>query len=1596
MAKKEEMYSYILQQVGSGQLDKNIAAHLIHYLRQDQQKETDNDIAIVGIAARLGQADTDARLEQLLHLGIDSIQDIPANRQENAALFLPMLPIDQAKAQFDRVGYLPEIDQFDPGFFQISPREASLMDPNQRLFLQLAWEAIEEAGYGGAKLAGSKTGVFIGYSTDFGEVYKKGIQLLAPEAMGIAIPGNIQSIIASRISYLLDLKGPAVVIDTACSSTLVAIHFACRQLIEGSCDLALAGGIKLHLFPLKSHEHVKIGIESSDERTKAFDASSDGTGKGEGMGAVLLKPLKKALEDRDHIHAVIKGSAINQDGNSIGITAPNSKAQEEVICEAWEIAGIDPETISYIEAHGTGTKLGDPIEIEGISRAFSRYTKKKQFCAIGSLKTNIGHLDHAAGIAGLVKVIHAMKSKKLFPSLHFQKPNPNIDFSSSAVYVNDQLREWSTAGALRTAGISSFGLSGTNCHMVLQEAPPAFAERQQAASLHLLPLSAKEEQVLLTLVAEYASYVSRNRQVDLDDLCYTASTGRGHYSHRLAIVFADCDDLLSKLEQLKKHGLASGENVRYQVHEGEAGGDTTMGRAGAGVWRRVTEEEKQVRTLQAEQKLQDMKSALPNRELPAYVSLGELYVAGAEIDWEQLYAGIACNRISLPVYPFQKVRCWLNQEDFAAYKQSPARPQELRHPLLTSLPARESASGEVTYTVGLSVKDDWVLNEHRVGSEYVLPGTAYIELLLEVGRQQGGLAVIKDLAFLQPFSLQDGENCELHIAVKKAGEEKHFSIASKDQLDGSWRKHAEGKLCHPTQEQKRVDLPALMQKLPVAARAADLQANGAYIATGARWDNLQELRLAGAECLVAIQLAEPYRAETARYHYHPAMLDNAANIAIRSIDEQLYLPFYYQEIRVHAPIPSAIYSYVRQREQGEDNQTATFDIDIVNSAGEVLVEIEGYTIKQVRTQLTAASYYEKGWIVQEAQTVSPLPAKADETVVVFTGEGELAERLRQQLGAVYGDVIEVAFGKETEQVKDREDYHHLWPQWQQQAKKVRKIIHLLSMTDASTTAAKGLDDAEQRGFYSLYYLLDSLFAQPSSGEEWEIILVADNANRVTGDEITLRPEHGCLLGLGKVAREEFPHVRIRFIDVDAHTDPRKVVEEFAVAAAPYQVAYRHNKRYVERLQETTLAPAEDRDAIKADGVYVITGGIGGLGLEIGKEISRLHPVNLHLISRQGLPARETWTEIEAAGTDQPRIQQIASIREMEKQGAHVQIHAADISEESQLRQVLENIRKEAGAIHGVIHCAGVAGEGLLVRKPESRIREVLAAKVQGTRLLDQLTAADNLDFFVMFSSMNTVTGGAGQSDYVAANSYLDLYAAYMRQAGRKALTINWPLWRDVGMGQAYDVDNRHSPFESLAPRQGAAIFAELLHADQSQIIVGQWKRRLTKETIGHSLAHDYVLSDSLASFFRGQLEAPREEKADRPGEQQPLRILDQDETSLSATEREVAKIWAQVLGVKEISVSAKFNSMGGNSILAVYLFRLLEETYGPILNISDVFTYSTISEMADYIDSKQQPSAGAADAASETTTLDLLQRLASREISVHEALGAYKNKGGGA
>ncbi|WP_124066374.1 beta-ketoacyl synthase N-terminal-like domain-containing protein [Clostridium sp. E02] len=588
------------------------------------------DIAIIGVSAKLPMAENAQEFWDNIRNGCDCVSKLPNDRKKDLDDLIAGLKISDV--EYRKLAYVSNIDKFDFGFFGISHREASLMDPNQRIFLETVWGAIEDSGYGGNNLIGSRTGVFLGYGSD--SEYQMFVNTFEPSYTSVSLIGNIAPNIASRISYIMNFKGPNLLINTTCSSALVALHIACQSLKNRECSQAVVGGIKLILLPIKKNGD--MGVQSSDGKTRTFDDNSDGMGSGEGSVAVILKPLEKALKDRDHVYAIIKGSAVNHDGNSISMAAPNPAAQEDVIVRAWKDANIDPNTISYIEAHGTGTKLGDPIEIEGIQKAFSRYTDKKQFCAIGSVKSNINHLDSVSGLVGLLKTVFSLKNKEIPQTIHFKTPNRNIDFANSPVYVNNQLRPWKVTKFPRRCGVSSFGMSGTNCHVVLEEAPsPNICSAE--SNYHILALSAKSKNSLKELVACYIDFLKRNPTVDIRNLCFTANTGRGHYNHRIAIIATDITNLLTNLQVIYDSDLE--QFLLNDIYCGEVKKNSDC----------MIDSNDITKIASYDGHNQDYMN-----------ELGHLYIAGVKINWDEIYSGEKFYKLSLPTYCFEKTRCWLD------------------------------------------------------------------------------------------------------------------------------------------------------------------------------------------------------------------------------------------------------------------------------------------------------------------------------------------------------------------------------------------------------------------------------------------------------------------------------------------------------------------------------------------------------------------------------------------------------------------------------------------------------------------------------------------------------------------------------------------------------------------------------------------------------------------------------------------------------------------------------------------------------------------------------------------------------------------------
>ncbi|WP_379133793.1 SDR family NAD(P)-dependent oxidoreductase [Paenibacillus sp. sgz500958] len=1253
------------------------------------------DIAIIGIGLKLPLSENAGEFREQLQKGTDGVRELPASRKKDTDAYFKFKGLDPAHIQYGEAAFIEDIDTFDYSFFKLSPKEASLLDPNQRIFLQTAWRALEDSGYGAHALGGSRTGVYLGYSSE--SDYRRMIAEIEPESASLAVPGNVRPIIASRLSYILDLKGPSMIVDTTCSSSLVAVHLACQAIRDGECELAVAGGIQLHLIPVRE---VEVGIESSTSRARTFDDASDGTGSGEGAVAILLKPLVKARADRDSIYAVIKASALGQDGSSVGITAPNAEAQEDVIVEAWKKAGIDPETITYIEAHGTGTKLGDPIEVEGIQRAFRRFTDKKQFCAVGSVKSNLGHLDNAAGITGLLKAVLSLKYKELYPSLHFERPNRKISFEDSPVYVNDRLTEWENEVGPRRCGVSAFGISGTNCHMVLEEAPEHGPAGESASGQpELFMLSSKTRQGLDKLLEQYISHVTRHPELELGDICFTACTGRGHYNHRIALVARDCGELARKLSA----------KAYYSANEYNEDGFTAVS---------------------AHEKLQKAAGWQHNDE-GLLEELCRLYVNGVELEWEQLYKRRPRRRVSLPAYIFEEKRCWLNLPEAASY---PAEPDSIR----------------------LYYQNVWEQDE------------------------------LRDCADTDP----EGACLILH----------------------------------------------------------DNQGIGEGIS--------KSLRAVG--CTV---------------------------------------------------------------------------IDVL-----------------------PGEHYQR--INESTFTVTDAP----------------------------------------------EDIGEFWRNLS--GRRISRMVHLASMTFAGNVqTAEELEERLHKGMYHLFRWVQQM-VRSRPEDQAEIVIVSAFAGDVSDVQYEVYPENGALFGLGKVIGWEYKSLKVRCIDIDQSADAGTIMRELRSRTGEYMTAYRAGVRYVQRLTKIPNSAMSPAVLLKEGGVYLITGGLGELGLQIARSLAQRANLTLAMLQRSPFPGREQWDGFQREGQDRKIIATIEAIREIEQSGSRVVCCNADVSDQAGLKEVIQNIKNKFGPIAGVIHAAGVMEGDLLGELDEGHFKEIVASKIQGTWLLHHVLKNDPLDFFVLFSSAITLVGGVGSGPYTAGNAYLNSFSAYRSRMGHATLAINWPTWQSGDPGETGGVDVDKELFKVLTAKEGVEIFHYLLSNEVGEAYVGQLNERSSLLQLGNLLP--FVLADSLRPKLAPGVNKPSAGAAVAALKlTSPVKLKGKTGSHYSEIEQTIASAWVQVLGYEELDVNDNFFEIGGDSISITKVHSMIEAHYPGKLTVADLFSYSSISKIAGFINDSERNAESVSfistvGAAAKSTIqpfsqgrqfraelLSLFGQMRQGELTIDEALALY-------
>ncbi|URZ01263.1 non-ribosomal peptide synthetase [Clostridium felsineum] len=643
----DNVIKYIVEKYKDGEINKDFTQETLSMLvKESKNIKKNDDIAIIGMALKIADFDNLDDYWKVISEGVDCIRKFPQKRAEEVTPFV--VSRYGEKKEFCKGAYMDDVSGFDYKFFHCTPKEASLMDPNQKIFLEVAWKALEDSGYLNDEIEGNDVGIFMGYSPSISESYQEMINTANKSDVQISIPFNVSSIVASRLAYFLDLKGPSMVIDSACSSGLVAVDSAIKYLNDGECSMALAGGIKLHLLPVDDLDY-RMGIESEDSHTRAFDGESTGAGFGEGAAALVLKKLSDAQKDHDHIYAVIKGCEVNQDGQSMGITAPNPESQKMVVQKVWSDAEIDPETIDYIEAHGTGTVLGDPIELNSLNNIFSKYTKKKNFCAVSSVKSNIGHLYECAGIASIIKAVLALNHKVIPKTINYNKVNQKIEFLNSPLYINTKNREWKTDGHLRRCGVSGFGYSGTNAHLILEEYVNERNDNSKQQTC-LMTFSANSETSLLSQIKMFASNEEKLSEYSLKDIAWNLSYCRKHYNYRLTMIAESIEDFIYKLKYVATNGLDSKHDWLYYSHF-KIVSDNKEHRMDY----EITMAEKKELSMKTEAYIENHSYSDVIDNISAY------YVKGADINWAEIYGNQSSNyRISLPSYVFDKQESWVN------------------------------------------------------------------------------------------------------------------------------------------------------------------------------------------------------------------------------------------------------------------------------------------------------------------------------------------------------------------------------------------------------------------------------------------------------------------------------------------------------------------------------------------------------------------------------------------------------------------------------------------------------------------------------------------------------------------------------------------------------------------------------------------------------------------------------------------------------------------------------------------------------------------------------------------------------------------------
>ncbi|ACU62721.1 SDR family NAD(P)-dependent oxidoreductase [Chitinophaga pinensis] len=1342
---------------------------------------TDEPIAVIGMSGRFPQAATIAEMWKLVAAGKSAIEEIPATRWDWREYHDEQVMPGKSNSKWG--GFIPDVDQFDPLFFEIAPLEATYMDPRQRLLLQEAWAALEDAGYGPAQINSNKIGMFVG--SEDGEY-----QILTG-GQG-SITSNHAAIMSARLSYFLNLDGPNINVNTACSSGLVALHLACQSLRSNECDTALAAGVNLLLTPMSYVQMSQAGILSPDGKCFTFDKRANGMVPGEAVAVVVLKKLSAAIADGDPVYAVIDGSGVNYDGKTNGITAPNGNSQRALLQDVYSRYHIDPAAIDYVVAHGTGTKLGDPIEVNALAQAFRGYTDKQGYCAISSVKTNFGHTFAASGLVSLISLVKAVQEKVIPANLHFEEQNEFIHWNGSPFYVPRQAAAWPEVnGKARTGAVSSFGMSGTNAHVVVSSYSGVNVPAAVSTAPVLLLLSAKTEEALLRKMEDMIAYLQSGSE-NLSQVAYTLQEGRHHFIYRAAIVVQHQQDAIQTWTRaLNKEQLP-------QLFSNKVSRDF---KAQAALMSYGTE----------------LLRKCADNQLPAQqfreslYALAELYCQGYDFPWRELYSDVP-QRLHLPVYPFEKEHYWVAEKQTGSGNTGVSHIGGLLHTNTSTLDG---------LTFSSSFKgNEFFLADHVVKGKKILPGVAHIEMAYAALKQvaaeyaaSGTSVVLKNITWMRP-AIQEKEPLQMKISLT-ANEDGQIDYQIQSMTaDGREKILNSTGTAYIVQETvpSSYDLAQLRKELGNAIDGEMVYNTfkGIGLDYGASFRGINELYTDGVQVLARLSL--PENLFSAAYNLHPGMMDAALQsfigfvfgsiadpkeLDIRSLKPAL--PFALDSISIFGACQPEMWALTRFSEgYSAAGSIQKLDIDICDNAGNVLISLSGFTTRTLTEDAGTDHKQDTGtpvgklllrpvWKTNRQQQATLYPALDAKVLVVHNGAEPKA------VLDDYPDALFLAIsGQESVAVLE------------EKLAAIGKIDHIIWQSASSTSYtvdADALISAQEGIVYALFRFVKALLKAGYGAEKLGWTIVTKQSLAVADDE-EVNAAHAAIHGLAGVMAKEYPNWKVRLADIDKDNElPQSL---FRMPADPHgnALVYRGGQWkqqelivYEQQQNETT--------SYRQEGVYVVIGGAGGIG-EVWTD---------YMISKY--KAQVIW--IGRRAYDQTIA---ARISKLSIKGPAPVYYAADAASYASLHAVYEQIKQRFGTINGIIHSAIVLQDQGLGNMTEEKFRAGLSAKLDVSVRLAQVFAAEQLDFVLFFSSMTTFTKAPGQSNYAAGCTFKDAFALQLAQTWDCPVkVINWGYWGSVGIvaDDTYRERMALAGFDSIEPVDGMAALETLLASPVAQL-----------------------------------------------------------------------------------------------------------------------------------------------------------------------------------